>query len=77
MDTKDQVAAANALIEWFNSQEIGPSDAQKIMSKVLAKLLAPPRGPHLPREALQKRLDTFTLNLAHDVNERTYSNKWK
>lgn len=39
MTNKEHIEAANALIEWFNSQGISPSDANLVMCKVWAKLL--------------------------------------
>jgi len=70
MESKDRIAAANALVGWFNSQEIGPADAKAIMSKVLAKLMVPTR-PTLPHE-LDAIIDSFELQLVHDINDRIY-----
>ena len=32
-------AAANALIEWFRTQDLGPEDASLVMQKVWAKII--------------------------------------
>lgn len=72
MSPKEQAQAGNALVGWFNSQEIGPSDAQAIMSKVLALRLT--LGVKTRDEA-NRALDTFMLQLVHDMNNRLYSRK--
>jgi len=70
MESKDRIAAANALVGWFNSQEIAPTDAKAIMSKVLAKLMVPtrPTGPH----EMDNIFDDFLLQLTHDINDRLH-----
>jgi hypothetical protein len=37
MTKDDQIAAGNALINWFQSQDIMPADAGMIMSQVIAR----------------------------------------
>lgn len=39
MKTSDRLAAATALMEWFKSQDISPSDAGEVMSTVIATCL--------------------------------------
>ena len=75
MDTKQHTEAANALVNWFNTQEIAPADAACIMSKVVAKILVGAvSGPHTPdvREAIHTGVDLFTLHLVHDINDRLH-----
>jgi hypothetical protein len=75
MDQKERTEAANALVNWFNSQEISQADACAIMSKVVAKILVGAvSGPHTPdvRQALDSTLDQFTLGLVHDMNDRIF-----
>jgi hypothetical protein len=77
MDHKDQVAAANALIQWFNSQDISPADATLVMSKVVAKVLAgrdrEGERPRVSAHDLADMIDAFTYNLVHDINEHLYN----
>jgi hypothetical protein len=75
MDTKQHTEAANALVQWFNSQEITQADACVIMSKVIAKcLVGSVHGAHSPdvRRALDSTLDQFILTLVHDMNDRIF-----
>ena len=39
MDNKELTAAASAFIQWCNSQEISPANAEKMMYKTLAKII--------------------------------------
>ena len=79
LDSKQKAAAANALIQWCNSQDLGPADAEAVLSKVLAKLLLRklPAGVRPPDDPyrLNKIVDTFTLHLVHDVNEQAYNDR--
>lgn len=70
MDSKETISAANALIEWFNSQEVHPRDARSIMSKVIAKLMVTEFSS--TRGNMSDILDSFTLQLAHDINDRSF-----
>jgi len=78
MDSKEHVKAGNALIGWFNSQEILPSDAECIMIKVLAKLLVTEAGftpggsPPNAQKLLDHAIDSFTLDLVHAINDRLF-----
>lgn len=76
MDNKEHTEAANALINWFNSQDIAVADAAEIMSKVIAKILVSAvsnaRTPNARREAINEGVDLFTLHLVHDVNDRLH-----
>jgi hypothetical protein len=73
MDSKEHAAAGNALVDWFNSQEINQTDAAMIMSKVLAKIIT---SQHRDRSATERAIDTFTLSLVNNVNARRYNDKW-
>jgi hypothetical protein len=78
MQTKEQIQAANALIQWFNSQEIAQDDACAIMSKVMAKILVGAlRGSHTvtERNALDILVDTTMLQLVHDINDRIFATR--
>lgn len=74
MTPKEQKEAGNALVNWFNSQEINQVDALAILSKVAAKILV----AKSPKSAngLQKTVDTFTLTLVNDTNAQSYSKRW-
>lgn len=76
MDHKEQIAAANALVEWFNTQEVKPSDAVLVMSKVIAKIivgtLAGPQTTPDVRKVLDGAIDSIMLQLVHDTNDRLF-----
>ena len=72
MNSKEHAQAGNALVQWFNSQEIGPSDARAIMCKVLATTLA--RGVTTRADA-NKAIDNLALQLVHDLNDQLYKNR--
>lgn len=74
MDNRELKEAGNALIQWFNSQEINQLDALMILSKVAAKIIA--KNAPATRKGLEQAVDTFTLTLVHDVNAHTFSDKW-
>jgi hypothetical protein len=76
MDNKERTEAGNALVQWFNSQEIAPQDASAIMTKVLAKILVGNiSGPHTRavRGQLDEAIDRAMLNLVNEVNERIFN----
>ena len=72
MDNKQRTEAGNALIQWFNSQEIPPSDAEAIMLKVMAKLILLRIDATRPtRNAfLDNAVEHNHLHLVHELNER-------
>ena len=75
MDSKERTECANALVQWFNSQEVPPADAAAIMSKVLAKIIVGAvHGATTPdvRKSLDNSVDAVTLQLVHDVNDRIF-----
>ena len=75
MDNKERVSAGNALVNWFNTQEISPEDARAIMSKVLAKIIVGNlKGATTPdvRRELDQTIDATLLQLVHDVNDRLF-----
>lgn len=79
MDNKAHIEAANALIQWFNSQEIGPSDSCAIMSKVIAKVIVgvvhSGAQTRAVRETINEGVDLFTLDLIHDINDRLHATR--
>ena len=76
MENKDHVAAANALIRWFNSQGISAVDAECIMLKVAAKLIAARvRSTH--PEQISFEMDEYTRILSHELIERIYQTRGK
>ena len=75
MDARSRTDAANALVEWFNSQEVSPGEAKLVMSKVIAKIIAgTASGRSVPdvRMNLDLDIDTFMLQLVHDINDRLF-----
>ena len=60
-------AAGNALIEWFNSQEIGPDDAFIIMQKVVAKIVVD-RDPNNARNTWHAELQVNHIATVNAVN---------
>ena len=75
MESKEHVAAGNALVQWFNSQEIAPADAKAIMSKVIAKLLVAELTGSVTRQQIEAVFDRFDLQLVHDINDRLFNVK--
>ena len=71
MENREQVQAANALIRWFNSQGIGAVDAECIMLKVAAKLIAHRVASSHP-EQIGFEMDEHTRILSHELIERIY-----
>lgn len=69
MDNRELTAAANALIEWCNNQEITQTEALSVMSKVIAKIIVGRTGP-TDRPALLLELDKIHLEITHSLNER-------
>lgn len=69
MDNKELTAAANALIQWFNSQDIASRDAEEIMSKITAKLIIA-RGTS-PQD-ITDELNKHNLKLVKDLADRIY-----
>jgi hypothetical protein len=75
MDARERTQAANALIEWFNSQEIPPHDAAVIMTKVTAKIIVGAiHGAHThdQRTQINDAVDDITLQLVHEINDRIF-----
>jgi hypothetical protein len=75
MESKERVEAANALIQWFNSQDISQKDALVVMNKVAAKIIVgalPASTTPAQREALDTLTDAHTLSLVHEINERLF-----
>lgn len=67
MTKSEQIAAANALIQWFNSQEIAPSDANLVMCKVWAKIMS---DKAMSIEAFTKMMDEHSKQLCRDIADR-------
>ena len=76
MENKEHVAAANALIRWFNSQGIGADDAEYIMLKVAAKLICQ-RVKSTHPETISFEMDEYTRILSHELIERIYQTRGK
>jgi hypothetical protein len=74
MENSEQVQAANALIRWFNSQGIGGADAECIMLKVAAKLIAA-RVSNTHPERISFEMDEYTRILSHELIERIYQTR--
>lgn len=68
MDNRELTSAANALIGWFNDQELSKADAILCMNKVIAKILVAQHGTG--RDQLTSGMDRAMLDLAHEINER-------
>jgi hypothetical protein len=78
MDNKDRIEAGNALVNWFNFQEIPPHEAAAVMSKVMAKILVGSlKGPHnaTQRRELDDLIDGATLQLVHDINDHIFATR--
>lgn len=69
MDNREQVLAANALIEWFNGQEIHMADASMVMAKVIAKIIISKVGWQ-DRQSILDLMDATNLAIAHELNDR-------
>ncbi len=67
MSPKEQTAAANALIGWFNSQELGPAAAREVLVKVFAKMLI--NKPDDVR-TMCEAFDRLAADLANECNNR-------
>ena len=72
MENKDRVAAANALISWFNSQDITSRDAEIIMLKVMAKLIISRIGNTHP-DTINDEMDEHNRVLGHELIDRIHS----
>ena len=76
MDSTELTQAANALIRWFNSQQITSGDAESIMLKVAAKLMCARVKASRP-ETIQFEMDEHTRILSHELIERIYQTRGK
>lgn len=64
-------AAANALINWFQSQDIMPADAELIMSKVIAtQLVSKSRNLDNLHHAVILYRDLLAFDIADCLNDR-------
>jgi hypothetical protein len=70
MDNKDHVSAASALIRWFNSQEISPSDAEIIMGKCLAVSLVDRHYNPMANGALSDAWMDFQARMGKEMLDR-------
>lgn len=75
LSPKEHAQVGNALVDWFNSQEVSQADALMVMSKVVAKILVRAVG-HGTRDQMTKAIDTFNLNLVNDVNAHLFGKRW-
>lgn len=69
MEHKD---AANALVQWFNSQDISRDDAKHVIEMVLAKLLM---DQSTDLEQLAPLLRSHNLSLAEYMADRIKSRR--
>lgn len=72
LDPKELAAAGNALVQWFNATATTSRDAERIMSKVTAMLIAKralTRGP----AAITEELDQHSLNLVKDLADALHA----
>ena len=76
MENREHVAAANALVRWFNSQQISAIDAEIIMLKVAAKLIAA-RIRNTHPDQISFEMDEYTRILSHELIERIYQTRDK
>lgn len=67
LSNKEHVAAANALIQWFNSQEIGKTDANLIMTKVWAVMLS---SKDMSIEQFVSMMKDHQTKLCEEIGER-------
>jgi len=74
MENKDRVAAANALISWFNSQDIGSRDAESIMLKVIAKLMIS-RIRNTHPDTIHDEMDEHNRVLGHELVDRLHATR--
>ena len=72
MTSKELAQAGSALVEWFNSQEISSVDAERIMSKVSAKLIAK-RSYKAGPQAISDEVGRHNLNLVKDLADALYA----
>jgi len=75
MENKERTEAANALIRWFNSQEITSADAEVVMLKVAAKLMAARCQGATHPEQINFEMDEHIRILSHELIERIYQNR--
>jgi hypothetical protein len=76
MDNKERTQAANALIQWFNSQDISQADAEIVILKVTAKILNR-RFDRTNPASVTAALDEHQRILAHETIEAIYNEKRK
>jgi len=77
---RELTSAANALVQWFNSQSISSGDAEQIMMKVQAVLIEKRtrstinRGHiDLAHEQFKYELDEHMRILAHEIIDRIHA----
>lgn len=68
MADKDRAAAAQALINWFESQGIMPSDAVAVMTTVMAiEITARTRDLNTLHRAIKTVSDLYALDIAEQL----------
>lgn len=78
MDNKELTDAANGLVQWANSQEIRPADLEKVMMKLMAKILLDRLGvkkigdPTPSHDAWQQAILKSQEDLLHEIITRIY-----
>lgn len=73
---RELAQAGNALIEWFNNQELSSSNSLQVMSKVIAKIIVDARpDTERHRGPISDAIDNFTFILVNDINARLYNTR--
>lgn len=78
MDNKERTDAAAAMINWCNSQEISMADAEKIMYKVIAKIITnrmkiTRHSPPPDQEVFHQEILASQEALMHELISRIYA----
>jgi hypothetical protein len=74
MDKRETTQAANALIGWFNSQDISSVDAELIMIRVQAKLITKRLERDKP-EKIKAEIDQHLYLLSHEMLDVLYQRR--
>lgn len=77
MDNRELTDAAKALIEWCNSQEIKPRDFERVMYKVISKIITDrmgvrPGSPSPSEGEWKQELLASQEALMHELVTRIY-----
>lgn len=64
-------AAATALVQWANAQQINRQELLTVMSIVAGKIIADTTRPDAIE--INEALDRYVLEIAHSINERLFA----